>query len=192
MNLFEQVKPIEEIKEDKKDKKVKKVKKDKKSNKNISSPQNKKFNDLESVEEIKPKRKSKVKKHKNEYYFDPYKDNIFSLYLNCEKIISQKPYFAFNEKKDLFLSNDKFNDFFDIQNNKLILNIDDYNVISYIVNNFIEELSNIDYIQVFQKNIPKKYFLNNLNNSNNLNNKFKIKERRCEICPFFDLEKCIL
>ena len=180
MNLFEQVKPIEEIKEDKKDKKVKK------SNKNISSSQNKKFNDLESIEEIKLKTKSKDKKQNIEYYFDSYKNNIFSLYLNCEKIISQKPYFAFSKKKDLFLSNDKFNDFFDIQNNKLILNIDDYNVISYIVNNFNKELSNIDYIQVFQKNIPKNYFLNNLNN------KFKIKECRCEICPFFDLEKCIL
>ena len=200
MNLFKQVKPIEEIKEEqeKTQKKVKKLRKRKTKQKQetglpAQEPETQSFNNLEFVDEIKEsklkkkiRKKSKIHKAGNQpqpYEFSSYKNNIFSLYLNCDKFYSQKPYYQFSQNKTLFLSNDEFNDFFDVNEDKLILNIDDFNIISRIVKMFENELKEIKYIKIFEKNIPKEYFLNK---------NFKTKERRCEICPFFNLENCTL
>ena len=204
MNLFEQVKPIEDVKKEqeksleKKENKVKKSKKRKSKQKQepilpAQELQTQSFNDLEFVDEIKeskPKKKTRKKSkiHKageqtQPYEFSSYKNNIFSLYLNCDKFYSQKPYYQFSQEKTLFLSNNDFNDFFEVKENKLILNIDDFNVISQIIKMFENDLKEIKYIKVFEKNIPKEYFLNK---------NFKTKERRCEICPFFNLENCTL
>jgi len=208
MNLFEQVKPKElnkiqknisnNISDDnlnkeqenqkKAIKRRSKKSKKKKDSTNLPAQEiiKNEFNDLELVGEIQEQETHKAEDYPQPYVFSTYKNNLFSLYLNCDKFLSNKPYFQFALEKNLFLSNENFNDFFDIKGKNLILNIDDFAVISFIIKNFKKELKNIQYIIVFNKKFPKKYFEEN-------NFEFKTNERKCNICPFLNLKgECTL
>jgi hypothetical protein len=206
MDLFEQAQPIKKsklkpkkdinpIKEIKNNKEIKISEKPKKRKtrkkkpaqevqkiQEISETKNN-FNELELVDEI-----HKAEVNPQPYEFSSYKNNLFSLYLHCDKFIAQKPYFEFSQEKNLYLSNNEFNDFFDLRNKKIILNMDDFEVISYIVKSFINDLKDrgVEFILVFNRLIPLEFFLN-------YNEKTNV-ERRCNVCPFYDLKNqtCLL
>jgi len=191
MDLFNQVK------KDRKKIDQKKIINDKnktKKNKPEKKSKEKKEENFNNLEQVDKKIKEEVSKE-NLYFFDYNKHNLFSIYLNCNKFISNKPYFDFQYNKDqkkIFLSNDDFNDFFAIEKNKIIINLNDQKTISYVVKNFIKELKNnkIKFIQIYGKNILLDYFLD-LETSEDGQDECH-KYPKCFVCPFYDLDKCNL